>query len=122
MAKLRNREQFGTMLACRHGGTVGTAWSDFGAQNLYSMDGAALTTGDVVSYAVVKNASTAAVLYVLARTGGTIDTARAFRLAAGASFSFDIYGIDNGVGAATISLRGSASPCTYDLTAWYIKS
>lgn len=122
MSKLRGREQYGTLMGVTHGFTVGTGWSDKGAQDLYSMTQAALSTGDVVSYVVIKSRATTATLYWILRPGGTIDVARAFRLSPGESFNPDIYGIQNGLGVQTISLQGSASPTTVDMTVWYEKA
>lgn len=120
LRRLRDREQFGTHFAGIHGATVGTSWTDYGAQSVYPFDGATLATGDAVSYVTLFNRSSAATLYVLFETGGTTAVAQAFSLRAGESYNFDIWGISNGACAKTISLQGSASPTTVDLTAFYV--
>ena len=121
LVTLPNREILGTGMGVLHAATVGTGWSDFSSGNFYVFSGS-LATSDAISKVEVKNRSTAAVvLYVLGRPGGTVDVSRSFRLRAGESYTFDLAAVDGGFYPTTISLQGSVSPTTVDVTGWFTR-
>jgi len=116
---LRNREQFGTNIGVLAPVIATTSWQDLTAADFNRWNTAALNTTSTFSHVVVENAS-AQILYVLGRTGGTVAVAKAWPIAAGASFNFDIFGVNAGACVATISLQGSAAATTTNVFAAFI--
>ena len=114
---LQNREVIGTAMGVLHGATVGVSWSNKSTGNFYVFSGT-LGTSDAITKMEVKNRSTANIVYVLGKPGGTIATSKAFRLRAGESYAFDLAQVAGGFFPTTISLQGSASPATVDVTVW----
>lgn len=111
----------GSRLAAAHGATHGTSWKAFTVLDLNPISDATLATGDVMTRVVVRNRTTTHTTYVLtgSSTGGaTPAVGAAFRLLPGESFDFDLAAVANGAYPDRISLRGTSTPVTVDLTAW----